>query len=1334
VAGSRSEGDQDPKAPVQVDLESVQQQLRELQARRQAGGIRADLVEEALTDLADTVEQLQATDAELRRLSEQLLEVGQQAEQGERRWREIFEGIPEAVLVTTAEGEILEANPAAGALLGMSSERLVERPLRTFVRREARERFDADFVQLTAEGRKDGWIIPLQPRSGSSDEGEVTAAVQADPSQGHSTVFWLIRDTSAGSRRQISLRKLHDDLERRLIERTAQLEWANTWKDELLRREQEGATRLEHSMALLDALLAGAPVGLAFLDRELRFVRVNEHFATMTGRPVEDHVGRTLQEAVGEFADRLEPIYRRVLAGGEPTLDLDITGESPASPGEVRHWRASYYPVQGGAGEILGVGVVVADETERRRQEARLRAQYAVQRALAEADSLEAAAPRILSAVCETLRWDVGGLWVVDADAGVIRCLDVWRRSPKRHREFEAASRETVFRSGVGLPGRVWASGSSVWIEDIAADDAFFRAPVADRENLHGALAFPITVGEEVAGVLEFFSRRIRPPDDEILEMVGAVGTQVGQFLRRARVEAQGGRLLEAERAARREAEAANQRLRIIQRVTEAALSHVRLDDVLKELLGKIRPVFNADTASVLLLTEDGRELVVRAAVGREAEPVESVRVPLGQGVSGKIAAEGRPLIAQDLRELNPVSSFLAEQMRSLVGVPLVVGDRVIGVLHVATKARRRFSDDDVALLQLVADRVALAVDQANLYESEQWARREAERAAERTAALQRVTAALAETRSLEDVAQVVIEHGSASTGASSAWVARYDEAGQKLELVLSRGYSPELQEALGSVALDEELPLAEAARTGRAMFFASREELVAEYPRLSEVSEQLGRGSLAVLPLAGEGRPFGGILFGFPGSKSFDPGERAFLRALAQQCAQALERSILYEAERGARAEAEAARRRLSFLLEASTVLSSTLDFPETLEGLGRVAVSALADICLIDVLREDDTVERLVAVHRDPAKEALTRELKDRFAPDPTGPHPAVAVMRTGLSRFAAEMSEEFLRRTTRSEEHFRLTQELGFQSFMCVPLSAHGRVLGTITLVSANSDRRYGEEDVALAEELAGRAALAVDNARLYRERDYVARTLQAALLPPEVPQIPGMEVAARYRPAGEGNEVGGDFYDVFWALGGWGLMVGDVRGKGPDAAAVMGMIRHSLRAAALQEKLPSRILRVINDAIRQQTGEERFATLTYVRLEAAGAGVQMTVCSGGHPLPLLLQRDGSLRVVGGPGVLLGPFPDPWLDDQRAALSPGDTLILYTDGVTERRSGGAFFGEQRLADLVRASVGLSAGDIADRIEQAVESFGPDAPRDDIAILVVRVTDWGVAAEPPR
>jgi GAF domain-containing protein len=173
----------------------------------------------------------------------------------------------------------------------------------------------------------------------------------------------------------------------------------------------------------------------------------------------------------------------------------------------------------------------------------RLHAQYETARALAESVSLEQATPRILRAICETLGWEHGALWRVDRGAGVLRCSETWHPDHVAFPEFDAVSRTTVFPPGVGLPGRVWTSGRPAWIPDVVRDSNFPRAAVADREGLHGAFGFPVHVSDEVIGVLEFFSREIRQPDDELLEMLGAVGSQIGQFRERMRAEAELGAL-----------------------------------------------------------------------------------------------------------------------------------------------------------------------------------------------------------------------------------------------------------------------------------------------------------------------------------------------------------------------------------------------------------------------------------------------------------------------------------------------------------------------------------------------------------------------------------------------------------------------------------------------------------------------------------------------------------------------------------------------------------------------------------------------------------------------
>jgi serine phosphatase RsbU (regulator of sigma subunit) len=304
----------------------------------------------------------------------------------------------------------------------------------------------------------------------------------------------------------------------------------------------------------------------------------------------------------------------------------------------------------------------------------------------------------------------------------------------------------------------------------------------------------------------------------------------------------------------------------------------------------------------------------------------------------------------------------------------------------------------------------------------------------------------------------------------------------------------------------------------------------------------------------------------------------------------------------------------------------------------------------------------------------------------------------------------------------EHVR---EFQMRSALVVPMTARGRTLGTLTLATDQSGRRFDAQDLALAEELARRCATAVDNARLFSERAYIARTLQQSLLPAELPDIPGFEAAARFRPIGEGNEVGGDFYDLFESGGrGWTVVMGDVCGKGPDAAAVTALARYTLRAAAMRERLPSRSLELLNEALLRQRADRRFCTVAYAYLEPLAEGARIGFASGGHPLPLLLRADGTVEPVGAPGTLLGVVPDPNFEDRSLALAPGDALVFYTDGVIESRaSNGSSLNEERLADVVAGCAGADADAIAACVEDAALAAQNGSPRDDIAVLVLRV-----------
>ena len=289
----------------------------------------------------------------------------------------------------------------------------------------------------------------------------------------------------------------------------------------------------------------------------------------------------------------------------------------------------------------------------------------------------------------------------------------------------------------------------------------------------------------------------------------------------------------------------------------------------------------------------------------------------------------------------------------------------------------------------------------------------------------------------------------------------------------------------------------------------------------------------------------------------------------------------------------------------------------------------------------------------------------------------------------------------------------------------MTAGGRTSGTLTLASAEGGRLFEDADIQLAEELARRAGVSIENSRLYTERTRIAHTLQVRLLPDRLPEIPGVVLAARYRAAGELNEVGGDFYDVFpRSESEWALVVGDVSGKGAEAAAITALARYSLRTAAMEEGAPSAALRRLNQAMLSE-GTSQFATVVLAYISAAAdGGLDVRVALGGHPPPLVLRADGSIETPGRYGVLLGILEDPALHDRTFTLHRGDAMLLYTDGVTEAGSRDRPLGEHGLRDLVSRLREREPEQLVDAVEQAVVGAQTGEPRDDIALLALTVS----------
>jgi len=610
----------------------------------------------------------------------------------------------------------------------------------------------------------------------------------------------------------------------------------------------------------------------------------------------------------------------------------------------------------------------------------------------------------------------------------------------------------------------------------------------------------------------------------------------------------------------------------------------------------------------------------------------------------------------------------------------------------------------------------------------------------------------------------------------------------------------------------------------------------------------------------------------------------------------------LLGTALRRARDRSARAATRSAFLAEASLALDAPASVEERLEELTRLAVPALADWCAIDLVGPRGEPRLAAVAHSDPERVAWARTLRDRYPPDPDAPTGLPQVLRTGRAEFYPDVSPEMLEAAAQDAEHLEVIRQVGFTSALVAPLLARGRTLGALTLVTAESGRRLTRDDLALAEELARRAALALDLATLYRDeveassrlerlqrvtaalaqalthqqvadaviregrsaldadaaalaltrggrlrvlasagyaedavrrfagisvdtplpgtdavresrvvalgseaevrgrypamagrdpgytavlaapllvdegpmgflgfsfrepREFddddsafaltlaqvaagalaraelyeaehdVAQTLQRSLLPRRLPEVPGLDLATRYRPLRRGTEVGGDFFDVFPAGEDVVAVIGDVCGKGVEAAALTALARHSLRILAGRETAPHTALTGLNAAIIAERGvQSLFLTAALARLRRDGDGWRVTVACAGHPLPVILSADGGVRTVGRPGPLLGPFPDVEMADAHDRLAPGETLVLYTDGVTETRRRRRMFGEGRLAEVLSGVRGAAADDVAGAVEEAAVRYHDGPLADDLALVVLQAATGAAAPRAP-
>ena len=405
------------------------------------------------------------------------------------------------------------------------------------------------------------------------------------------------------------------------------------------------------------------------------------------------------------------------------------------------------------------------------------------------------------------------------------------------------------------------------------------------------------------------------------------------------------------------------------------------------------------------------------------------------------------------------------------------------------------------------------------------------------------------------------------------------------------------------------------------------------------------------------------------------------------------------------------------ALLARTGELLSHSADYLRTLDDVAQLLVPEFADWCSVNMLDRDGLIEQVAVAHTDPERAARIRELGE-LNPIRVDDSGAIATSVRSGEPLLVEITDEIL--GAGDEARSELLRELGVSSAIIAPMSLAGRPRGVLAFVNETGSRRFDLDDLALAAEVANRAWVAIENARLADERARVADALQRELLPPRLPQMPGWEVATMYEPAGEVNEVGGDFYEVFATDRGWAVVLGDVSGKGAAAAAVTAEARHTIRTAGALSADPRRGLELLNANLHGRDDAALCSVAMLVLPRDASDGSNVVLYLAGHPHPMLL-RDGAAEPVGRPGPLLGVTEDAYWEGVEIEVDPGDQLVLYTDGVIEaRRSGGGRFGVERLQQGLAGSESPEL--VVRRVRRALTDFGAEARDDDAAVVAIR------------
>jgi PAS domain S-box-containing protein len=413
--------------------------------------------------------------------------------------------------------------------------------------------------------------------------------------------------------------------------------------------------------------------------------------------------------------------------------------------------------------------------------------------------------------------------------------------------------------------------------------------------------------------------------------------------------------------------------------------------------------------------------------------------------------------------------------------------------------------------------------------------------------------------------------------------------------------------------------------------------------------------------------------------------------------------------------------RRAQEFLVAASRSLDTSLDPTETARTIVATAVPELAELCVIDFVRADGRLGDSIVAGSDPEAAARLEEIRRRTPLDPDGEHPVAQVLREGRPLIWRDLKAPgIVEQVAQNDAHRQLMDDAGYSSAAVVALVARGRTLGALSFLHASQDLRYDPDDLDFLAELGDRAAMALDNARLYGERDLIASNLQRGLRPPQPAAIPGLEISVVFEAAGERVEIGGDVYDVLPTEDGCWILIADVAGKGSAAAGVSVAVRHAVRGLTREIDEPEEVLQRVNELLLEGTSLNDFATAVLIRMRRDAEGWRLALASAGHP-PAVHVAGEATRQLGG-GAVLGAWPEATLERHEARIETGDTLVLCTDGWLEAGPTEYHRGPEALAEMMLSLAELELAEVTERLRQDAVARGEGALRDDMVIVALR------------